>query len=494
VTKRVGLDDFNSVPSLPDEPDNRTSAVKRASLSQNDVRTAQVDAIRTVPALALDQDILGRFRADLHRLGVAGEEKLGTLTYLAVTSRVLPWGKPTERPVSQIAKGTTSTGKSHTAKSVLRFFPENAYINLGSMSRRFLFYSDESFEHRFLYVPEWASVKDDDELVALLRVLLSEGRIVHGTVDIDRTARVIQKDGPTGLLMTTTDAAVDLELETRCLTIITDDSTEQTRRVYGVLADLEENVTDLLDFNAWHELQEWIAIRDNRVLVPYVRALAELMPVSAPRLRRDFGSVLSLIRAHALLYQAQRETDSSGRIVATVEGDYEAVRELVSDLIAEGVEASVSPTIRETVAAVQELLGDDASSHVGVARIADRLAVGRSATYDRVRRAVLAGFLINVANEHERGLRIALGAELPASGEDFLPSPEEVVRFMSGAAPGLASGITMPDPRESSGRPGRPADMEAMVECVVCDALFVPGANGSGPVSCPACVARRRAQ
>jgi len=30
-----------------------------------------------------------------------------------VTSRILPWGNPFERPVSVIAKGTTSTGKSH---------------------------------------------------------------------------------------------------------------------------------------------------------------------------------------------------------------------------------------------------------------------------------------------------------------------------------------------------------------------------------------------
>ena len=33
----------------------------------------------------------------------------------------------------------------------------------------------------------------------------------------------------------------------------------------------------------------------------------------------------------------------------------------------------------------------------------------------------------------------------------------------------------------------------AEVECVVCDAFYVPGSNGSGPVSCPACVARRSA-
>lgn len=334
---------------LADEPDNRTNVHEPAPLSQEIVRNVRPDESRTTPAVALDPDILGRFRADLRRAGVAGEETLASLVYLAVTSRVLPWGKPTERPVSVIPKGTTSTGKSHATRTTLKFFPSSAYIDLGSMSRKYLFYSEESFEHRFVYVPEWASIKEDEELVALLRVLLSEGHIAHGTVDIDRRARLIEKSGPTGLLMTTTEAAVDPELETRCLTIITDDSTEQTRRVFRTMADLETEIETPVDFQVWHDFQEWIAARETRAIVPFVEALSELMPDSATRLRRDFASLLSFVRAHALLCQAQRETDAHGRILASVEGDYGPVRELVSDLIAEGVEAGVSQTIRETV-------------------------------------------------------------------------------------------------------------------------------------------------
>jgi hypothetical protein len=47
------------------------------------------------------------------------------------------------------------------------------------------------------------SIKDDEEIVAMLRVLLSEGRIVHGTVEGEgkRKSR-IEKPGPTGLIVT----------------------------------------------------------------------------------------------------------------------------------------------------------------------------------------------------------------------------------------------------------------------------------------------------
>ena len=48
-----------------------------------------------------------------------------------------------------------------------------------------------------------------------------------------RAARRITKDGPTGLIVTTTRATVDREMETRCLSLLTDDSQEQTRRVYS---------------------------------------------------------------------------------------------------------------------------------------------------------------------------------------------------------------------------------------------------------------------
>lgn len=471
----------------PDEPDDRTTGNSPAPLSGEVVRTVVPDANRTTPVLALETDILGRFRADLRRAGVAGEETLATLVYLAVTSRVLPWGKPTERPVSVIPKGTTSTGKSHATRTTLQFFPASAYIDLGSMSRRYLFYSEESFEHRFIYVAEWASVKDDEELVALLRVLLSEGHIAHGTVDIDRSARVIRKSGPTGLLMTTTEAAVDPELETRCLTIVTDDSTQQTRRVYHVLADLETETEDSVDLDAWHDLQEWIAERETRAVVPFVKALAELMPDSATRLRRDFASLLSLVRAHALLHQAQRETDAHGRVVADVERDYGPVRELVSDLIAEGVEAGVSQTSRETVNAVSDLQ-EDGVEHVSPKALQERLGVGKSATYDRIRRALMAGYLVNLAKKDERGMRLTMGSPLPGA-DDFLPTPAEIVRYMSDRATGLGNPVVERVPEPLSGSAARPGDSaDAVLECLVCGADYTLDELHPERLRCGPCV------
>lgn len=396
------------------------------------------------PALAAEENILDLFRKDVGKVGLAGEDKPACLIYLAVTSRLLSGKKATERPVSVIPKGTSSSGKSYMTRTVLDFFPDDAYVNLGSMSKRFLFYDEQPLSHRFIYIPEWSSIAKDEELVTLVRNLLSEGHITHGTVEGDgkRAARRIEKQGPTGLIVTTTNATVDAELETRCFSIVTDDSTEQTRRVYMSMADLENGVGSDVDLTPWQELQEWLELGGAReVSIPFVQELAEHMPAAATRLRRDFVSLISLVKAHALLHQATRGRDGFGRVIATV-ADYAAVRDLVGELIAEGVDASVTKATREIVEAVKALLdADEHLEYVTPKKIADKLGIGQPATYDRMHRAIRSGYLHNASKKDERGYKIGLGSPLP-DGPAFLPDPG-VFSSDSVGPPERISGSTM---------------------------------------------------
>ena len=235
------------------------------------------------------------------------------------------------------------------------FFPPEAFYDLGSMSKKYLLYSEESLSHRFVVIPEWSAIAGDDDIVTSLRILLSEGRLIHGTVEGEgrKEPRRIEKEGPTGLLMTTTAVTVDRELETRCLSVHTDDLPEQTRRIFTAMAELEHGGTAPVDYTAWHELQSWLARQgESRAVIPFLTGLSELMPTATTRLRRDFPALLSLIRAHAILHRATRDTDEQGRVVATL-ADYAAVYALVADLIAEAADAAVTPAVRETVEAVE---------------------------------------------------------------------------------------------------------------------------------------------
>ena len=142
------------------------------------------------------------------------------------------------------------------------------------------------------------------------------------------------------------------ENETRLLSILIDDTAEQTRAIIDALAD--DDKRDDVDRSRWRALQRWIQVSDCRVVIPFSARLTGLIPPISIRLRRDTKLLLNLIRTHAVLHQASRGRDSEGRIIATL-NDYVAVYDLVADIIAEGVQASVSDHIRETVEAVDRL-------------------------------------------------------------------------------------------------------------------------------------------
>ncbi len=364
--------------------------------------------------LARSPDILARFVATQEARGIAGEERTMQIVYLAVTSRFLG------RPVSVAVKGPSSGGKSYITERTLDLFPPEAFYALSAMSDRALAYSDEPLAHRFLVIYEAAGMAGE-MATYLMRSLLSEGCIKYETVEKTRDglqARLIEREGPTGLLVTTTATHLHPENETRLLSITVTDTPEHTRRVFrAIAADAGARV----DLAPWLALQDWLAGAEHRVVIGYAEQLAEAVPPVAVRLRRDFSTLLNLIKAHAILHQATRQRDGEGRIVATIE-DYRAVRALVADLLAEGVEATVPTTMRETVAAVKAARGTS-DEPVSVAKIATLLHLDKGATSRRVKQAIERGYLRN--NEPGRGkpYKIVIGERLP---EDVtvLPAPE----------------------------------------------------------------------
>jgi hypothetical protein len=388
-------------------------------LERADAEAASREAWERCRELAKETDILGRFAEELARSGVAGESRIAKLLYLALTSRLL------DRPVSVALKGPSSGGKSYLVERALGFFPEGAYYALTAMSDRTLAYSEEPIRHRFLVIYETVGMSGEFATY-LMRSLLSEGRVRYETVE--QTAegikpRLIEREGPTGLIVTTTAVKLHPENETRLLSLTVTDTQAQTRAVMAALAEEAGEVAP--DLAKWHALQTWLESAEHRVTVPYAGKLAEQIPPVAVRLRRDFGAVLNLIRAHALLHQASRERDAEGRIVATMEGDYAAVRELVADLVSEGIEATVPATVRETVEAVKRSRQDSVGEPVTVTGLARELKLDRSAVSRRVRNAKDRGYLKDLEENQRKPSRLVPGDDLPDDLQ-ILPKPEDL--------------------------------------------------------------------
>src|SRR5829696_585866 len=223
--------------------------------------------------------------------------------------------------------------------------------------------------------------------------------------------------------MTTTAVKLHPENETRLLSLTVTDTQAQTRVVMAALA-VEAGEAGP-NFEPWHALQVWLESAEHRVFIPYAKILAELLPPVAVRLRRDFGALLNLIRAHALLHQAGRDRDAEGRIIATIEEDFAVVRELVADLVSEGIEVTVPVTVRETVEAVRRLREDSNGEPVTVVELARELKLDRSAVSRRVRNAKDRGYLRDLEENRRKPSRLVLGDDLPDDLQ-ILPKPEDV--------------------------------------------------------------------
>jgi hypothetical protein len=182
------------------------------------------------------------------------------------------------------------------------------------------------------------------------------------------------------------------------------------------------------DREPWHQLQDWLAAMPADVDVPFAADLARAIPSVAVRLRRDFPTLVTLVKAHALLQQCSRDTDDHGRVVATLE-DYGIVRELVADLIADAAERAVPDTVRQTVEAVLELAKDDLlGDGVTGTQVAAHLGIDKSSALRRIRVAIARGFVRNLQERRSRPARLVEGDALPKD-RALLPSVDELERL-----------------------------------------------------------------
>jgi hypothetical protein len=382
-------------------------AIPWAAVEERERAEERQEAWELCADLACSEDILAEFGQALATVGLVGERRIAKLLYLIVTSRLL------DHPVSVAVKGPSAGGKSFTVESVLNFFPAEAFYALTGMSDRGLAYSTEPLKHRFLVFYE-APGMASEFLSYLIRSLLSEGRLRYETA-----GKLIEREGPTGLITTTTGLRLHPENETRMLSLTVTDTEEQTAAVLLALAKRGAHA----DLARWHALQTYLDASICEVVIPYATTLAKMVAPVAIRLRRDFKTLLTLISAHALLHQASRRKDGDGRLLAEL-ADYRAVHELVADLVAEGAEVTVKPEVRETVSAVADLLAAG-RTEVRQDEIKNVLKLDKSVVSRRVAAAMEAGVLRNLEDRKGRPARLVLGDPLPEEIE-ILPRPERL--------------------------------------------------------------------
>jgi hypothetical protein len=356
------------------------------------------------------------------KVGLVGEEKNALAVYVACTSRLL------EHPVSEFVKGASSSGKNFLVKNVLRFFPKKSFEEISSSSERAWNYLGTDLQHKIVYIQEENKAAGN---IHPARLMISENQLVRiVTIRVGntfRTERQVTK-GPIVCISTTTKDRLQIDDESRHISIWTDESEEQTDRI--LKSQLSSAVgVGMEELPVWRGAQNLIAERSN---IPFEfgtwgKHVVKKIKASDVRIRRYFPAFLSLCKTIALI-RSFRYSDEELIDRGKIEVDF--------------ADFATTHTIFGTAFSQTLSFGDEEESElhqalvrisqkkdgVGVAatELAQELGISLDRAYERLRKELDDG-TIRRSNEPERG---NLKLYLPAERAALLPDPETVFQEM----------------------------------------------------------------
>ena len=312
-------------------------------------------------ALLRDPNLLARITDDLTRVGIIGEEVNKLVGYLALVSRKM------EEPLAILIQSNSAAGKSALMDALLSLVPEEDVRRYTAMTGQSLFYMGQmKLAHKVLAIAE---VEGAQKAGYPIKMLQSEGRITIVTTVKDPTtgkleAKENEVEGPVAIVLTTTEAEVDPELQNRAIVLTVDEGRRQTREIHrrqrraqtldGMLERRDREAVTRLHQNAQRLLRPLMVVN------PFADRLTFLD--TKLRTRRDHVKYLTLIRAIALLHQYQRpmkQAERGGRVVPYIEvtvGDIERANELAAHVLGRSLD-ELAPQARRLLALLEKFVG-----------------------------------------------------------------------------------------------------------------------------------------
>lgn len=381
-------------------------------LSPEDLNRLTAELLDQCRELAEAEELLAHLRSGLKRDGYVGSTSIAELVYLAVGGTTILDAVTCKQPVSIGIGGSSASGKNYAAESALAFLPEDLCHLTSGMSAKALVYDPRDLRNSYLYVPEGSAIAADSEAALMLRTLISEGRLAYAVVTTRDNAapvtEIVEREGPTGLIITSSAVRVDRDLETRMLRLHVPDDPELTSAITKQIAvTFQLGGVPSADRSAWHALYRWHRLTGpHRVSVPFAPRVSNWIPPAAVRLRRDVTVLWTLVAAHAALHRLTREVDREGVIVAEPR-DYEAVRQLLEPVLATSAGTAVPAWASETWEALPVETGERPG--VTFTLLGATLGIGRDAARDRAEWLLERGAAVNLEEKKGRPARLVRG-------------------------------------------------------------------------------------
>jgi hypothetical protein len=363
-----------------------------------------------------DPDLFPLLLADIGKAGLVRERRNALATYIIATSRLR------DKPLNEIIKGTSSSGKNHLAKTVLKFLPDGEVVAGSSMTAHAVDYAGTNrLKNKVIYIDEQVGRNHP------LRQLISEGRQIRWSTQMEGGQRVMKEhvtQGPVACITTTTQNALPIDDESRNLSLWIDESHQQTQEIAKAHVNTRLESLSEARLQQWQLLQHLVAERREMVIrTPqwFADVAEKILPYGDVRIRRYWPAfveackVVALIRA-AAWKKIEKET--------TVDFNQFATTLCIFDRL---IGDSLTRAGGDAEMAIGELVERLSGGHGGGVSAAD--LVGQQGVrsldqaYRALRRARDAGAVF-IVNPHERNNEKRYGRSPAAT---FLGTPELIV-------------------------------------------------------------------
>lgn len=394
---------------------------KRKLIEKRRAQRARRQALQLLRSPYFFYELLKALKDD----GLVGEERNALALFIVATSRIL------RRPLNAIVKGQSSSGKNWLVKRVLRLFPKDCVKEITSASKQSWNYENNELKHKVVFLQER---NGSSGAVHPTRQLISEGKLVREvTVHLGRgyTTETYTTEGPIASISTTTQNRLAIDDETRHISLWTDESTAQTRKIVkGYLTPPTRLSGSRI--KAWRYVQYLLNGRSKLTISfpSWFEKIADRVYVRDLRTRRYFGAWIEVCRMVVIINSFRRLRNiSENEVVELTFEDFAVAACLFEAVFVESLHHEKTDSMK-TAKAVEQLCNQTGLKSVRASLLAEDQGISKDKAYRMLRDAVAAGTVKRVNESVKKNLKLFASA----GRLRFLPAPEEISREISSEA------------------------------------------------------------
>lgn len=383
-------------------------------------RKAEREALR----LLRSPDFFNALLAAVEKAGLVRERKNALVLFIVIVSRLL------RRPLNVLIKGLSSSGKNLLVRLLLLFVPKDSVLEISSLSERALNYAGDDLRHCVVYLQEHS---DSAGTVHPMRLLISEGKLIRITTTWVNGEFVTKKyvaRGPVASISTTTRPSLEIDDETRHISLWVDQSSEQTREVIKRYTEGDRGLSKS-ELRAWRMVQRVLARKTGvRITFPaWFSKVADATFVEDVSVRRYYPAFAEACRTVCLIRSFQRKSREQQHSLEVEFADFAIAALIFDEVFVESLHHQKGSGL-EIRQVVERISARKIGQPVNAKDVAKELGVSSHTAYRRLRAAIKSGTVHRTNSPEKTNQKFFAAAPRPR----FIPDPEKLFQKLDEVA------------------------------------------------------------